>query len=361
MDEKYIINDVRDYTQFKDKSFSGFKKSQVINVVLKSIESKKIEQACHWTTECIISGYSNSLLDKLVIFSSKIIHINNPNIPEYILRKVNIFRNQMALLDPKNKDRFILLRNSQMIRNMFFDIVSTLALSLKTKRYDKYSKINIDEDFKYENMKKRICAEMNVLPDHIMRFNDPDEIKLIINEIFTMCKNKNFGYDRCCFWILWLLKWEAQHKKKKIPWNVDYRDVKEVDEKYRCNVIWIVWDVIKEEVRLRDNINITKQIDCLYQLFTQDYTHGKRNGRLPLVFHAIGYLTHDINFDIPVRTNFKIFVQVQCNVNKMFESKKKNEIVDKKPVQKTLKKKENVEVEIIQDKIGIFNELDSLL
>ena len=106
MDEKYIINDVRDYTQFKDKSFSGFKKSQVINVVLKSIESKKIEQACHWTTECIVSGYSNYLLDKLVIFSSKIIHINNPNIPEYILRKVNVFRNQMALLDPKNKDRF---------------------------------------------------------------------------------------------------------------------------------------------------------------------------------------------------------------------------------------------------------------
>ena len=104
--------------------------------------------------------------------------------------------------------------------------------------------------------------------------------------------------------------------------------------KNRCNVIWIVWDVIKEEVRLRDNLNITKQIDCLFQLFTQDYTHGKRNGRLPLVFHAIGYLTHDINFDIPVRTNFKIFVQVQCNVNKMFESKKKNEIVDKKPVQK---------------------------
>ena len=47
-------------------------------------------------------------------------------------------------------------------------------------------------------------------------------------------------------------------------------------------MLWIVWNLLsKKRFRLRDNINITKQIDCLYQLFTQDYTHGKRNGRSP--------------------------------------------------------------------------------
>ena len=35
-------------------------------------------------------------------------------------------------------------------------------------------------------MKKKLCGEMNILPDNIMRFNDPDEIKIILNEIFTM-------------------------------------------------------------------------------------------------------------------------------------------------------------------------------
>ena len=80
-----------------------------------------------------------------------------------------------------------------MIRNLFFDIVTTLSFSLRTKRYDKYTKIDTNEDFKYDNMKKRICGEMNILPDHIMRFNDPEEIKIIINEILTMCKNKQLG------------------------------------------------------------------------------------------------------------------------------------------------------------------------
>ena len=44
----------------------------------------------------------------------------------------------------------------------------------------------------------------------------------------------------------------------------------------------------------------------------------------------------------------------------MFESKKKNENNNKKPIQRNLKKKEDIKIEIVQDKISIFNELDSL-
>lgn len=362
MDDNFIIKDTRDHIKFKELTFSGFKKSQVINAVFKNIEAKKIEGACHWTTECLISGYANALWEKLIIFSSKVVHINNPNIPKYIYNKDIIYRNQIKRLDPKNKDKFILLRNSQMIRNLFFDIVTTLTTSLKTKRYDKYSKIDISQDFKYENMKKRLCGEMNILPDNIMRFNDPEEIKVILNEIFIMSKNKQFGYDRCCFWILWLLKWEGQHKKKKINWTVEYRDVQEVDKKYRSNVVWIVWDIINEELKSREE-NVREQISYLYKLFTNDYTHGKRTSRLPILFHAIGYLTHDINFKIPLRNNYKLFIEVQCNVNKMFGSKKINEKIEEiKPVHKPVKKKDKdkVDVEIIRDKISIFNELDNL-
>ena len=70
MDEKYLIVDNRTVESFKQKIFSGFKKSDVINIVLKSIESNKLENACFWTTECIISGYANIHL--LPIFQKKI-------------------------------------------------------------------------------------------------------------------------------------------------------------------------------------------------------------------------------------------------------------------------------------------------
>ena len=359
MDDEYVIRDTRAHKKFKDLTFSGFKKTQVINAVFKNIETKRIEETCHWTTESLLSGSANILWEKLIIYSSRTVHIKNPKIPQYMYNKDKVYRNQLKLLDSKNKDRFILLRNSQMIRNLFFDVITTLTTSFKTKKYDKYSKINITEDFKYENMKKRLCG-MNILPDSIMRFNDQDEIKIILNEIYIMSKNKQFGYDRCCFWILWLLKWEGQHKKKKIQWNIEYRDVQEVDKKFRSNVIWIIWDIINEELKSRDK-NVREQVSYLYKLFTNDYTLGKRNARLPLVFHAFGYLTHDINFSVPLRNNFKLFIEVQCNVNKMFRVKKQNEKIEEvKPLPKKLKKKEMVNVEIIQDKISIFNELDNL-
>ena len=69
MNERFKILDTRNYDTFKIKTFSGFKKNDVINAVLKSIEAKKIEQSCYWATESIVSGYSTTLWDKLIIYA----------------------------------------------------------------------------------------------------------------------------------------------------------------------------------------------------------------------------------------------------------------------------------------------------
>ena len=63
-------------------------------------------------------------------------------------------------------------------------------------------------------------------------------------KFFALCKNKQFGYEKCCYWIMWLIKWEALHKKKKTAWNIHERDIKEVDKKYRENIIWVIWDTM---------------------------------------------------------------------------------------------------------------------
>ena len=361
MDENFLIVDQRELELFKKKTFSGFKKNDVITAILKSIENKKIENACFWTTECIVSGYILSLWEKLINFSSKIIHINNPKLPTYLFKKNQILMNQINRLDTSSKDKYLLLRNSQMIRNLLFDVVSTLSTSSKTKRYDKYPKINDTEDFNFTNIQKRLFAQMNILPDHMIHFNDPDELRIIINEIFTLLKNKQFGYDKCCYWILWLFRWESLHKKKKKHWNIDEREVIDVPKKYRSNIVWILWEIIYEEVKLRKNKQMNQQIDALYGLFKCNYTLGKRTARLPLILNAIGYLTHQISFNLPVRNNYKIFIQVQCNVNKMFKAKKMYEIKKENPLEKKPPKKENIQVEIVQDKISIFNEVDNLI
>ena len=42
MDEIYIIKDTRYIDEFKDKTFSGFKKSDVLKTLIKSIKKIKI-------------------------------------------------------------------------------------------------------------------------------------------------------------------------------------------------------------------------------------------------------------------------------------------------------------------------------
>ena len=84
MNEEYLIVDPRPLEASKDKTFSEFKKRDVYNTLLKSIETGKVENACFWVTECIASGYTIDILERLVIFASKIIHINNPKLPQYL-------------------------------------------------------------------------------------------------------------------------------------------------------------------------------------------------------------------------------------------------------------------------------------
>ena len=360
MDKQYLINDERPIDAFKKVTFSGYKKSDVISSVLKSIESNKIEAACHWATECIISGYTVQLWEKIINLSCKIIHRNNPKLPLYLYKKNIIFHNQLSLL---KKAPVLLLRNSQMIRNLFFDVISTVSSSSRKKRYDLFKKLNDTEDFKYENIQKQLCSKMNILPDHIIHFTDPPELRVFLNEIYTMTKNKQFGYEKCCYWVQWLLRWEALHKKKDDPWNISERDVQNVDKKYRANIIWVFWNIIFEEVKNRKDTNIEQQIKCLYALFTHNYTQGKRNNRLPLLYFAFGYLTSDNSFNIPIRCNEKIFIQVQSNVNKMFAAKKvhekNNEIIIPKLSKKELQK-QNFNVEIMDNKINEFNMVDTL-
>ena len=102
MNKEFIIIDPRPLEAFKDKTFSDFKKTDVIKKLFKCIETDKIEEACYWVTECIVSGYSQELFEKLIIFNSKVIHINNPKLPEFLWRKYKTFLSLWLDLDSLN-------------------------------------------------------------------------------------------------------------------------------------------------------------------------------------------------------------------------------------------------------------------
>ena len=362
MDEQFLIQDTRHLEDFKDKSFSGFKKTDVLKTLFKSIETGKMENACHWITECMISGYCIDILDKLIIFSSKIIHINNPCLPTYLWRKYQYFYKTIDNINlKKQKHLMIHFRNNQVLRNLFFDIVSVITCSPKTKRYDKYPKINEDTDFQFESIKKRLHAQANFCPDSLFKFTDPEELRVVMNEIMYHFKNINSGYENGCYWVAWIFQWEKKNKKMKVKFEIDEREVHGIHKKLCKDVVWLLWTAILIEANTRDN-ETKYQINALYQLFKFNFTSGKRNSRIPLIYHSMGYLAHSLVFNKKCICDKKSYIQCQCNINVMFKMKKiheKNDIV--KPIEKKKKIKQDIKSEQINDKFSILTDIDTLI
>jgi hypothetical protein len=354
-----LITDPRPLEAFKDKSFSDFKKRDVYSALIKSIETRKIENACYWITECLVSGYTLDIIEKLLLFHSKIIHINSPNLPLYLNRKYVTFLKSIDHLAKKEKHKHIHFRNTQTIRNYCFDLVVILCLSAKNKRYDKYPKINPDTDFQFTTIKDKMNATMQVLPSSIIRFTDPEELRIILNELFFNLKNELGGYDKSCYWVAWILQWEKKNKKDKKCFEIEDRKIQNVHPKYCKDVIWIIWEVIIEETKLRNN-TIQDQIFSLYSLFKLNFTSGKKNSRLPYLYHSIGYLTLPIQWKTPIinDTDYHLLVQSGCNCHKMFKNKKEKEVKEYIPPPTKPKKKIDISVEISSDKMNVFREID---
>ena len=345
-----IITDPRPLEAFKEKTYSGYKKNEIIKALIKSIETAKIENALYWLTECICSGYILEILDKLCIFSSKIIHINNPKLPEFLWRRYRTLYNSINHIPKKEKHKYIHLRNTQSIRHNLFDIVVTLCISSKSKRYDKYPKINISTDFQYNTLTQKMNATMQLLPSHIIRFTDPEELRIIMNELYFNLKNKLGGYDKACYWISWLIQWEKRNKSKKENFEIEERNIDKVKQNYWKDMIWLVWEVIFLECQNRD-LQLLSQIQSLYQLFRYDYTSGKRNSRLPYLYHSIGYLTLPLQWKISLKNKPELCIQTQCSVNKCFEKLKLNQVKEYIEHPKPPKKQSSLEKEIIQSRL----------
>ena len=121
MDEKYIVRDIRTIEDFKKKSFSGYKKSEVISEYFKSCDNRKIENALHWITDIHCSGYLEDYFERVFNYISNNIHLNSYNLPSIVWNHCECYKNIGT--DTKNL---------QKIRNAIYETVSYTHLTLPT-------------------------------------------------------------------------------------------------------------------------------------------------------------------------------------------------------------------------------------
>ena len=315
--EEYIINDIRTNKDFNIKSFSGYLLSDVFKGLFKAIDNYKIEETCDWTTELIVSGQTDKLYDRFILYYCKYINVNNPKLPERIHKRYKMY------IDGKisNKDAI----NIQAIRNHLIEIAILLCLSNKHKVLS-FPKIT-ENDYTNETLVKKLKAtdkSINFKPD------DPQELRVIINELWHNVRNKNMPL--VLYWIKWIMVYEKQLSKKKKELICAERYVVNVHKKFRTNFVWIIWEILINESQT--HIAAT-QIQSLYNIYSKNY---KKTTPIFILLNAIQYFINTYNYNKHICGNHNILVQATAKVNLLFQKKKQYETMIGKSIDMVTKK-----------------------
>jgi len=314
----YKINDYRILSFFKDKTFSGYMKAAVIQKFNKCLLEDSIEESCFWAVELIISGQIDKVLDKILNVYNKYVHINNPNLSEYLFTKyeilVKIIKNDYYKLNSLN------IRNNQIVRNYIAELITLVCLSKKDKPL-KLCSIKAEE-FNINKIKDRLKANNDLLGD-ILREGDPGEVKIILNEFYFSLTNKN--YKDSIYWLSWMLEWSKINIKKNKRYKIGFRHIKGIDKLQCYDMIWIFWEVILKFTYKLDNDKITSQIMSMYKFFKINFKSGILNKKMVFVIHAIKFLTSSIFLDQKIVNNYGIYIQACGNINYIYKDLKKNE------------------------------------
>jgi len=321
MNESVEINDVRQQKEFKGITFSGFKKTDVKKELLNSLVQSKIEPACYWGAEMISAGHFSDLWDVLLFFYSKHIHLGNPKLAIYIELRINNFKD---IISRGFVGAELRLRNNEKIRRLFSEISCVLC---DAKRKHTYDEIRIKpEDFDMTLMTDRLKAPHVRYAEAIFLPEDPKELFIATNELAYHLSKDGKNIIQSCYWMEWIVQFEAICKIKKTKCICERRNNDIVDTKFQKDVIWLIWDCILKESEQKGEM-IKKIIKSLMTLFSLRYTPGNFKKRKFLLYFAASMLTEnsDTTIDI-IRSEQKEKINdILSKINNVYKEIKKNE------------------------------------
>lgn len=317
-----IINDKRTLTELKNATLSGYKKTDVKRALLKSLFNAKLEESCYWCAELICCGAFIELWDIITIFMGKYVHLANVKLPIYLNIRYITFKN-IIITEYLNNE--ISMRNDIRIRELFIEIMVVLCNSSKKHNIER-SKVKKEELNIFE-LKERLKAPNINYANNSFKENDPKEFFIPINEFAFHISMDSRNMLLACFWLEWILEFETICKKKKEKCVCQPRDFVSVDDRLTGDIIWMLWDTIKQEANKRqDKDIINKILDAIISLFSIRYTTSSKSKRIYLIYFSIALLTEHYIYKNEVINNRESIDIVKKRSDMFYKEIKKNEI-----------------------------------
>ena len=326
------INDSR--KEFKLNTFSNYKKKDVSKNLTMALYYSKEEECFFWTCEMLCSNMILELWNVYFLLMSKYIHIYNPKLPLYIIKKYNDFK---CVAAKYNND--LALRNNKDMRFLFCSISLILCCSQKyTILDDIVYKFNFQIENLYENLK---APNINFIK-FIYVTQDPTEYIIPFNElIYHLQETKQ--KTNIHFWINWIIQYDILcRKKKKIIVCHPREFYINKDNKLCKNIIWIIWDILLKLSKNQKNVDIQTIVKSLFEIFTIRYRVSCNKSRIHLLYHCIELLLlkDTISFNTEIFKERELLTNLEENIDIIFEQIKKEEtlsIINDKKTKKEIK------------------------
>jgi hypothetical protein len=316
-----LINDIRVPSAFKSISFSKYKKTDVRNQLIENIKNGKLEPASYWCAELICAGHFMEVWEIILHYTGKHIHLGNPKIIIYLQMRFDIFKNVIS------KGQYLTeldLRNDPTIRKLFAEIISTLTLSNRKHSFEPI-KINREEEFDMTQMTERLKAKSINYAEGILKPKDPRELFIAVNEFAYHISNDSKSTIDACYWIEWMIEFDAICNRRKQPCSCERRSNIPVENRFQKDIIWILWDVIKYYIDLLNNQYISKLYSALLQIFCIKYTSASSKKRRYLLYFAVALLTEPVSNNIELMPNKPMIQNIVNKIDEIYKQIKKNE------------------------------------
>lgn len=313
------INDKRVISDFRNITFSNYKKNVAKKELTKTLYESKVEDSCYWSSELICAGHFSDLWDIIIIFTSRFINIGNPKLPIYLDLR---FKNFKDILLNGYIDNELSLRNNNKIRNIFCEIICILCNSNKKPIFNTLP--NKDFIFNISELSNKLKAPSVEYSSIVFLKNDPNELFIAINELAYHISEHSLNTIDCFFWIDWIIEYDIICKKKKKPILCEKRNFIPVNEKYQNDIIWIIWDLFLKKTsgnKIKNRI-----IECLLNLFTIRYTSGCKKRRKYLLYNSINVIIENINYNIEINSKKQNVETIINKISIIYKQIKKNEI-----------------------------------
>lgn len=315
------ISDIRQPSQFKGYSFSNYKNAEVKKTFKENMLKGKIEPACYWCAELICAGHFMDAWECIINYVGKYIHLGNPKLIIYLEMRYEIFRDVMS------KGNFVTelqLRNNIKIRKLFAEMISMLTLSNKKHSFEAI-KINRVDEYDITQMTERLKAPSTQYVDVVFKKKDPKELLIAINEFMYSISSERRNMTTACYWYEWVVEFDNICKKRKEPCYCVRRDFP-VENKFQCDIVWILWEAIQHYCEELKNQYISKIMNAVLTLFCIKYTTASCKKRRYLFYFAVALITEPVPTNIELISDKETVSAVLDNIDQIYKQIKKNEV-----------------------------------